>query len=50
MTLNEALKDIQQTKRSRLFVFTCKAGDTADNLKWLKNWYGDKTIKEMVEG
>jgi hypothetical protein len=50
MTLIEALKDIQTTRRSRTFIFAGKAHSLKEKLDWLRDTYGNKEIRELVEG
>jgi hypothetical protein len=50
MTLQEALKEIQQTKRSRTFIFACRGHMMTAKLAWMKEVYGNRLIKELVEG
>lgn len=48
MTLQEAIKDIQATKRSRTFVFSCRGRELTEKLEGLKGLYGNKEMREMV--
>ena len=46
---SRTIEQSQPTRRSKTFIFACKAGEIDKKLGWITEWHGNKTIAELVE-